>query len=195
MIQYILEKQGSYWAQGDTVKFIAKAFAYGFALTLAGVVSVDAKTLRVTIDNIDEKGVGAAIGTIELEDTNDGLRIAPDLKGLAPGPHGFHIHANGSCGPTEQNGKLTAGMAAGGHFDPLNTGKHRGPLSAEGHKGDLPVLVVDSQGEAHTPILAPHLKVDDLAGHSVMVHAGGDNYADEPAPLGGGGARIACGTF
>jgi Cu-Zn family superoxide dismutase len=26
------------------------------------------------------------------------------------------------------------------------------------------------------------------------VHAGGDNYADEPQPLGGGGARTACGV-
>jgi superoxide dismutase, Cu-Zn family len=177
------------------VKFLAKAVAYAFALTLASVVTVNAKTTSVTIDKIDEKGVGAAFGTIAFEDTNEGLRIVPDLKGLPPGPHGFHIHAIGSCGATEQNGKLTAGMAAGGHLDPLNTGKHRGPLNGEGHKGDLPVLVVDSQGEAHTPMLAPNLKVDDLAGHAVMVHAGGDNYADEPAPLGGGGARIACGTF
>jgi Cu-Zn family superoxide dismutase len=28
-----------------------------------------------------------------------------------------------------------------------------------------------------------------------MIHAGGDNYADQPAPLGGGGARIACGVI
>jgi superoxide dismutase, Cu-Zn family len=194
-MRYSLEQHRSYRAKGHTVKILVKSVAYAFALTIAGAVTVDAKTLRVTIDKIDEKGVGAAIGTIELEDTNEGLRIVPDLKGLPPGPHGFHIHANESCGPTEQNGKLTAGMAAGGHFDPLNSGKHRGPLSTEGHKGDLPVLVVDSQGEAHTPMLAPHLKVDDLAGHSIMVHAGGDNYADEPTPLGGGGARIACGTI
>jgi Cu-Zn family superoxide dismutase len=26
-----------------------------------------------------------------------------------------------------------------------------------------------------------------------MVHAGGDNYDDTPAPLGGGAGRIACG--
>ena len=180
---------------GLTVKFLAKAAACAFALTLMSAVTVDAKTTRVTINKIDENGVGPAIGTIGLEDTNEGLRMVPDLKGLPPGSHGFHIHANGSCGPTEQNGKMTAGLGAGGHFDPLNTGKHRGPLSTEGHKGDLPALVIDSQGEAHTPILAPHLKVDDLAGHSIMVHAGGDNYADEPTPLGGGGARIACGTF
>ena len=27
-----------------------------------------------------------------------------------------------------------------------------------------------------------------------MIHAGGDNYSDTPAPLGGGGARIVCGV-
>jgi len=42
--------------------------------------------------------------------------------------------------------------------------------------------------------LAPHLKVRDLHGHALMIHAGGDNYDDTPAPL-GGGARIACGVI
>lgn len=28
-----------------------------------------------------------------------------------------------------------------------------------------------------------------------MIHAGGDNYADQPAPLGGGGPRLACGVI
>jgi Cu-Zn family superoxide dismutase len=28
-----------------------------------------------------------------------------------------------------------------------------------------------------------------------MVHAGGDNHADHPAPLGGGGMRILCGVI
>jgi len=28
-----------------------------------------------------------------------------------------------------------------------------------------------------------------------MVHAEGDNHADHPAPLGGGGARMACGVI
>jgi Cu-Zn family superoxide dismutase len=30
---------------------------------------------------------------------------------------------------------------------------------------------------------------------SLMIHAGGDNYADQPAPLGGGGTRVACGVI
>jgi Cu-Zn family superoxide dismutase len=86
-------------------------------------------------------------------------------------------------------------MAAGGHLDPKNTGKHLGPESTEGHQGDLPVLMVDDKGSAQTPVVAPHLKVDDVIGHSFMIHAGGDNYSDQPAPLGGGGARIACGKL
>jgi Cu-Zn family superoxide dismutase len=28
-----------------------------------------------------------------------------------------------------------------------------------------------------------------------MIHVGGDNYADHPMPLGGGGARMACGVI
>jgi Cu-Zn family superoxide dismutase len=44
-------------------------------------------------------------------------------------------------------------------------------------------------------VVAPRLKVADLKGKAVIVHAGGDNYADQPAALGGGGARIACGAF
>jgi Cu-Zn family superoxide dismutase len=27
-----------------------------------------------------------------------------------------------------------------------------------------------------------------------VIHGGGDNYSDSPQPLGGGGARVACGV-
>jgi hypothetical protein len=42
--------------------------------------------------------------------------------------------------------------------------------------------------------VAPHLEVADAQGHAIVIHAGGDNFSDQPAPLGGGGARIACGV-
>jgi superoxide dismutase, Cu-Zn family len=41
---------------------------------------------------------------------------------------------------------------------------------------------------------ALHLSVNDVRGRSFVVHEGGDNFSDQPKPLGGGGARIACGT-
>ena len=139
-------------------------------------------------------GVGAPVGTITLEDSGGGLVLQPNLKGLPPGQHGFHLHAKASCAPGEQDGKMAAGIGAGGHFDPDTTKKHLGPDAMGGHKGDLPVLTVAADGSATGSLVAPHLKLADLAGHALMIHAGGDNYSDQPKPLGGGGARIACGV-
>ena len=121
-------------------------------------------------------------------------RTTRRLAGLPAADHGFHVHVNPNCGlGNGPNGQPAAGMAAGDHYDPANTGKHRGPLG-EGHKGDLPVLTVDESGKATKDVVAPHLTVADVKGHSIMIHVGGDNYSDQPAPLGGGGARIACGV-
>ena len=147
----------------------------------------------ITMNAIDANGVGKEIGTLDLSDTQAGLQITPQLVGLPPGDHGFHAHVNPNCGPGPgPNGQPAAGMAAGGHYDPANTGKHLGP-HGEGHEGDMPVLTVDASGNATKPLVVPHLRVADVRGRSIMIHAGGDNYSDQPAPLGGGGARIACG--
>jgi Cu-Zn family superoxide dismutase len=162
---------------------------------LLGTGAALGDTATVTINKIDESGIGAPIGVVVLSDSKKGLSIKPKLSGLPPGQHGFHVHVNPDCGPGEQNGKKASGLAAGGHFDPEKTGKHRGPLSTEGHKGDMPFLTVNDKGESTGSLLAPNLKVNALKGHSIMIHAGGDNYSDDPAPLGGGGARIACGIF
>lgn len=159
---------------------------------LAVLSPAQAATLKATVNAIDANGIGAAIGMLQLRDTKQGLLITPDVSGLPAGVHGFHVHDQGSCAPGMQNGNAVAGLGAGGHFDPKHTGMHRGPESLDGHKGDLPVLVVDAGGKATLPVLAPHLKLKDVKGHAIIFHAGGDNYADEPAPLGGGGARIAC---
>ena len=57
-------------------------------------------------------------------------------------------------------------------------------------------LQVAQDGSAKQPVQAPQLKtLADVKGRALMIHAGGDNYADQPAPLGGGGARIACGVI
>ncbi|MCF8053532.1 MAG: superoxide dismutase family protein [Desulfobacterales bacterium] len=103
------------------------------------------------------------------------------------------VHENPDCGPLEKDGKRVPGLAAGGHFDPQNTGRHEGPYG-DGHLGDLPPLYADEHGRATLPVLAPRIKVKDIKGRSLMIHAGGDNYSDHPAKLGGGGARIACGV-
>ena len=168
------------------------------ALALLAVLfatGAEAATRTATIAAISADGVGAELGTITFSDSSGGLQVTPNLRGLPPGPHGFHIHENPSCAPAQNSeGKTIAGLAAGGHYDPDKTGKHLGPEAA-GHLGDMPVLVVKDDQTATTGGTVPRLKTDALAGRSVIIHAGGDNYADQPAPLGGGGARIACGII
>ncbi len=154
---------------------------------------VAAAQLEVRMHAISPDGVGEAIGTVTVADGPFGAIFAPDLAGLPPGEHGFHVHANASCDPGEKNGRKVAGLAAGGHWDPENAGRHEGPVGA-GHLGDLPRLYVDADGRARLPVVAPRIRdVGVLRGHALMIHAGGDNYADTPKKLGGGGARIACG--
>lgn len=165
----------------------------GLVLLNAGPGFAD--KVSVTVNEISPAGVGKALGTVELSDrAGGGVDIAPNLTGLAPGAHGFHVHENPSCEPGEKEGKMAAGIGAGGHFDPNKTGKHDGPQGM-GHLGDLAALTVTKDGTAKAAMSVPRLTVAQLKGHSIMIHAGGDNYSDQPQPLGGGGARIACGVI
>lgn len=154
-----------------------------------------AESTMVQMHTVDEKGTVDNIGTVAISKTPHGLVFTPDLRKLAPGVHGFHVHEKPDCGATEADGKKVPAGAAGGHYDPEKTGHHGTPWG-DGHLGDLPALFVDAEGQAHTPVLAPRLKeLSQVANRALMVHQGGDNHADHPAPLGGGGARVACGII
>lgn len=144
-------------------------------------------------DSATHQGVGKKIGTLTLKDSDKGLVIMPHLKDLPKGEHGFHIHQNPSCEGGEENSQWIKGLAAGGHYDPERSNKHMGPFN-EGHRGDLPVLVINEKGESQREVIAPRLKLANVLDRSVVIHAGGDNYTDTP-PLGGGGDRIACGVI
>lgn len=170
-------------------------FAAALAATALSALAAPALADRVTvtIQAVDANGIGTSLGSIVAEDTRRGVVFTPDLSGLTPGIHGFHVHTNPSCAPKEQDGKSVPALSAGGHYDPSGSGKHEGPWG-DGHLGDLPALFVTADGRSTHPVLAPRLRVSDLAGRSLMLHAGGDNHADHPEKLGGGGARIACGV-
>ncbi|WP_173636166.1 superoxide dismutase family protein [Paramixta manurensis] len=161
--------------------------AAGLALTSG------AWAASVVMNEVDANGIVKSVGTVTVETSPYGVIFTPKLTGLPPGIHGFHLHTNPDCGPALQNGKKVAGLAAGGHFDPAHTGKHEGPWG-NGHLGDLPALYVDDHGNATYPVLAPRLRMADVKGHALMIHAGGDNHSDMPEMLGGGGARIVCGV-
>ena len=150
--------------------------------------------LTVAINLTDVNGIGEQVGYITLEDTRYGLLITPNLSQLNPGIHGFHIHENPNCDSAKKESQIVPGLAAGGHYDPTKSESHQGPYQ-DGHLGDLPPLFVTQDGTATTPVLAPRLRKTDVMGHSVVVHLLGDNFSDYPKPLGGGGARLACGVI
>lgn len=150
--------------------------------------------ITISMHLVDAQGNSKAIGQVVASDSAHGLVLTPALSGLPPGVHGFHVHENPNCDPKEKDGKLVPALAAGGHYDPAGTKRHDFPWGG-GHLGDLPGLYVDASGNAKQPVLAPRLKAANILGHSLMVHAGGDNHADHPKPLGGGGTRVACGVI
>ena len=156
------------------------------ALVSLFLTSIAFANLPIKMYLTAKQGQGKAIGTIIAQQTPYGVLFVPHLRDLPPGPHGFHLHVNPSCD--------NFGMAAGGHLDPQNTGKHLGPYNSKGHLGDIAVLIVNANGTATIPVLAPRLKITDLKNHSLMIHVGSDNYSDNP-PMGGGGARLACGVI
>ena len=162
-------------------------------LVLLPAVFVFAGDTVIKVHLVNEQGLGKEIGIITASDSRYGLILTPQLSDLTPGLHGFHVHEKPDCSHAMKEGKAVAALAAGGHYDPAATGRHEGPYGS-GHLGDLPALYAAADGKAVLPVLAPRLKVADITGRSLMIHAGGDNYSDTPAPLGGGGGRVACGV-
>ena len=161
-----------------------KRYQIMLSVIMFGVSLCHAETMSAMLYFTDQ-GNHTEIGKVVFADSPYGLLIKPELSHLTPGLHGLHLHQHADCGDK--------GNHAGGHFDPQNTQSHQGPYG-EGHLGDLPALYVDDQGQARLTTLAPRLRVVDLQGLTLMIHANGDNYLNDP-PLGGGGARLACGLI
>jgi Cu-Zn family superoxide dismutase len=146
------------------------------------------------MDLVNDKGSVQSIGNIVISESAYGLVFTPHIEGLPAGAHGFHMHENANCAAKEQNGRMVPALAAGGHYDPHGSKRHGSPWG-DGHLGDLPALIFGADGKTNQPVLAPRLKIADLKEHTLMIHMGGDNHADHPAVLGGGGVRVACGII
>ncbi len=148
-----------------------------------------AASLTIPMYEVAQVGYGKSLGSIIAMETPYGVLFLPQLKGLVPEPRvrGFHVHEGQSCD--------NFGQAALGHLDPEKTNRHLGPYEAQGHLGDLQVLIINQDGSVTLPVLAPRLTLEAIAGHTLVIHANGDNYSDHPKPLGGGDYRVACGKI
>jgi len=118
--------------------------------------------------------------------------ISGEVKGLAPGKHGFHIH---------QFGDYTNGcMSAGAHFNPAGK-THGGPEDENRHAGDLGNILAGEDGVAKVDMKdcqVPLIGENSIIGRSVVVHEKEDDVGkggnDESLKTGNAGPRLACGV-
>lgn len=136
---------------------------------------------------------GAPAGSVDFAQTNHGVLVVFDLKGLPPGVHAVAIHTSGNCDPK------TRFTSAGPHFSPEP--KLHGFLAKGGpHPGDLPNQFADADGRLHASTLTNLISLGngkrsifDRDGAAIIVHERADDYASQPD--GKSGERIACGVI
>src|SRR6478672_8554237 len=124
---------------------------------------------------------GKDLGTVSVVETTSGVLLKIKLKGLPPGPHGFHVHDTRKC-----EGDFAS---AGAIYNPL--GAKHGFLNDEGPMA----------GDFDVEMLSPFITLNkdaeesvfDADGTSFVIFEKADNYTTDPD--GGTGARIACGSL
>jgi Cu-Zn family superoxide dismutase len=127
-------------------------------------------------------------GVVTFTQTDSGIKVVADVKGLTEGKHGFHIHQYGDCSNPD-------GTSAGGHFNPDDK-KHGAPTNTERHVGDLGNLEAGADGKAHFEWVDNVITFSgdhSIIGRGIIVHAGEDDLTSQPT--GAAGARVACGVI
>ena len=174
------------------------------ALSLAACVSVTSNDYswrpeRAATGDFGEatlvNAAGARIGRATLTQGPTGLLIRVEADGLTPGWHGIHIHATGAC-----EAPFTS---AGGHINHAEPKAPHGLLNAEGpDDGDLPNIYADAQGRVRAEIFTTRARIApegpgqwlwDADGAALVIHENADDHMAQP--IGGAGARIACGIM
>jgi Cu-Zn family superoxide dismutase len=138
---------------------------------------------------------GADAGTVTGYEGPKGMIFRVVGKGWPAGWHAVHLHAVGSC-------EAPGFTSAGGHVNHAEGARPHGLLNANGGPdlGDLQNVFAAADGAANADVYLAWEGLDahesdyvDQNGLSFVVHANADDYVSQP--IGGAGARIACGVF
>lgn len=160
----------------------SSAVAVLFALPALG--GVPAKAVAV----IQPTQGSTVEGRVTFTRVAGGVKVTVDVRGLAPGKHGFHVHEFGDCSAPD-------GTSAGGHFNP--TGEpHAGPSDAKRHTGDLGNIEAGQDGVAmleYVDARAAFSGDNNVLGRGVIVHAKADDLKTQPT--GDAGGRLGCGVI
>jgi Cu-Zn family superoxide dismutase len=171
---------------------IRSSLLAGVAVLLAGCASVGGIADRHLGTAVlgDAKGLPAGTATLTAI-PGDKVKLSIAAIGLAPGPHGLHVHTIGKC-------EAPGFASAGPHLNPA--GHQHGTANPAGsHLGDLPNLIANSAGAAALSVELSGTARDlltqlfDNDGAALVIHAAADDYRTDPT--GNSGARMVCGVL
>jgi len=128
------------------------------------------------------------VGEVLFTNTPKGCRVHATFTKLPPGEHGFHIHKAGDL-----RGEGCKGACDHYHIGaPQHHGGPPGSGRGQRHTGDLGNI----SGACERSFYLAGVRVEDLWGRSVIVHADPDDYGrggeEDSHITGHSGARIAC---
>lgn len=166
----------------------AAALAAGLITTLPAAAAPEASATLMGRD-------GATLGTVDIEQGPAGIVLTLEAEDMPPGPKAIHIHGVGDCADGDEGFQ-----ASGGHINPDE--HQHGFLNEEGpDAGDLPNFTVHDDGTAWAQMFNERASLDgsvgaqilDDDGAALVVHENPDDHVSQP--IGGAGARIACGVI
>ncbi len=189
-------------AVGDAAGAIAGVAtdAYDAARDALGAsrVADDARVAVAVVGAPADTTTGVS-GTVTFVELTDGVQVRYALRGLAPGEHGVHVHAVGTCSPADADGDgaMEAGGAAMGHLNPGDH-EHGAPDDDmdERHAGDLGNVRAGADGRAEGSMEDDVLSFDgpmSIVGKAMMVHSGRDDLESDPGGM--AGERVGCGVI
>ena len=174
----------------DLENVIAYMAQFSEQQAAAEETTMPAESLSATADLINN--AGDSIGSLRVRQGPKGVVINIEARSLPPGYHGMHFHTVGDCSDLE------AFKASGGHVNP-NSLPH-GFLNPDGpHEGNLPNLIVPENGSVEVELYSVMVSLSegpasllDEDGAALIIHTDPDDHVTQP--IGGAGARIACGV-
>ncbi|CAL5436165.1 unnamed protein product [Camellia sinensis] len=138
------------------------------------------------------KGNSKVEGVVTLSQDDGGpTTVNVRVTGLAPGPHGFHLHEYGDT----TNGCISTGIIVilflyviGAHFNPYKK-THGAPKDEIRHAGDLGNIIANSDGVAEIPLSGPNAVI----GRALVVHELEDDLGKGNSSLGMAMDNLPCG--
>lgn len=131
-------------------------------------------------------------GYVLFRQHRNGTVVSTHITKMPPGEHGFHIHKAGDL-------RGEGCKAACDHWHKGRPTRHGGPPTSDGprHTGDLGnIEMPNSKVPLQVEYLLRNIKVDELYGRSIIVHADPDDLGlgghEDSQTTGHSGARIGC---